>query len=175
MIGIEPTPSWFVVKTNPRAEVKVNLRLIDAGFTTFLPTHTVIKAWSDRKKKIKQVLIPSTLFVQANSIDLKEVYPIRGVHNILKFLGKPAIVKDHEIEILKILIENVEAQQISTIYNYKKGELIEVLKGPFQGLIANVLEDNTRFRLIIEIESLGSGFVINVPKSYVKKRIEKRA
>ena len=53
--------------------------------------------------------------------------------------------------------------------------MIEVLKGPFQGLIANVLEDNTRFRLIIEIESLGSGFVINVPKSYVQKRIKKRA
>ena len=166
---------WFVVKTNPKAELKVKQRLIDAGLSTFLPTITVIKIWSDRKKKTQQVLIPSTLFVQANANQLNDVYPIQGVHSILKFLGKPAVVKDHEINTLKILTENGETDVVSPVSNYKKGELVEVCNGPFNGLIAHVLQDKSKFRLIVEIESLGSGFEVNVPKSFVQKRSEKRA
>jgi len=166
---------WFVIKTNPRAETKVNQRLLDNGFITFFPTYTVIKIWSDRKKKVKQALISSTIFVQTTLSNLKDVYTIQGVHSILKFMGKPAIVKENEIDVLKLLSDNWNKEGITPLTNYRKGELIEVLSGPFEGRIANVLLDKSKFRLIIEIESLGSGFEIDVPKSFVKKRIKQSA
>ena len=164
---------WVVVKTNPRAEKKVNERLTEAGFTTFLPLITVLKVWSDRKKKVEQPLIPSTLFVYTTSKLVKDVYCVIGVHSILKFLGKPAIVQGHEIKNLQILLNQKEAGSVEVVDRYKKGELVNVVRGPFQGLIANVMTTSSNFRLIVEIESLGSGFVVNVPKSYVEKCTKK--
>jgi len=161
-------PIWVVVKTNPRAELKVNQRLLDLGYTTFYPMQTVLKVWSDRKKKVKQALIPSTLFVQTEAENINDIYPTQGVSSILKFLGKPAVVKDVEIENLKILLNSEEQASIETTERYTKGDLVKVCKGPFEGLTANILKHPTNFRLVIEIESLGSGFIINVPKSFIQ-------
>ena len=171
--NISPQEQWMVVKTNPRAEKKVNERMVNAGFKTYLPLVTTIKVWSDRKKKVEQPLIPSTLFVYTSSELLKDVYCINGVHSILKFLGKPAIVQEHEIENLRILLSQKEESNIETTDRYKKGEVVQVVRGPFQGLIANVMKTASSFRLVVEIESLGSGFVVNVPRSYVEKRNHK--
>ena len=160
---------WMVIKTNPRAEKKVNERLIKAGFTTFLPLITHVKQWSDRKKKVVLPLIPSTLFVYTTSDLLNNVYAVNGVHSVLKFLGKPAVVQKFEIENIKILLNQKEESEIEIIQRYKKGELVKVVKGPFEGLVANVVESNSNFRLVVEIESVDSGFAVNVPKSFVEK------
>ena len=92
-----------------------------------------------------------------------------GVHSILKFLGKPAIVHDYEIRNLQILLNQKTETDLEPIDRYKKGELVQVIKGPFEGLIANVMQTASNFRLVVAVESLGSGFVVNVPKSYVTK------
>ena len=160
---------WIVVKTNPRAEKKVDERLIQAGFLTYLPVLTTIKVWSDRKKKVTLPLIPSTLFVKTTPEMMTDVYAIHGVNSILKFLGKPAIVHDFEINNLKILLNLKTDNDLEPIDRYKKGELVQVIKGPFEGLIANVMQTASNFRLVVAVESLGSGFVVNVPKSYVTK------
>ena len=161
---------WIVVKTNPRAEKKVDKRLVDAGFTVFLPLITTVKIWSDRKKKVELPLIPSTLFVHITPELVHTVYGTVGVHSILKFLGKPAIVQDYEIKNLQILLNQKEEGNLEVVDRYKKGELVQVVSGPFEGLIANVMQTPSRYRLVVSIESLGSGFVIDVPKSYVEKR-----
>jgi transcription antitermination factor NusG len=166
---------WIVVKTNPRAEKKVDERLVQAGFLTYLPLLTTIKVWSDRKKKVTLPLIPSTLFVKTTPKMMTDVYAIHGVHSILKFLGKPAVVNDFEINNLKILLNQKTETDLEPIDRYKKGELVQVIRGPFEGLIANVMTASSNFRLVVAVESLGSGFVVNVPKSYVAKWTKKNS
>lgn len=162
---------WMVIKTNPRAEKKVNERLETAGFTTFLPLETVMKVWSDRKKKIEQPLIASTLFVETTPKLINDVYGVSGVRSVLKFLGKPAVVQAYEIENLRILLNQSKNNKLEPVQHYKKGELVKVVRGPFKGLTANVLESHANFRLVVEIESVSSGFEVDVPKSCVEKWI----
>ena len=169
---MEVENSWMVVKTNPRAEKKVNERLINAGFTTFLPLVSTLKVWSDRKKKVEQPLISSTLFIFTSPEQLKKVYGINGVHSILKYLNKPAIVKDYEIENLRILINLKEEGEFESGGRYSKGGLVKVMRGPFQGLIANVMKTASSYRLVVEIESLGSCFLVNVSKNNVQKWVK---
>ncbi len=160
---------WYVVKTNSRAEKKVQERLELLGLTVYLPLVTTIKQWSDRKKKVEVPLISSTVFLQCEEADLKKLFTVLGFHSLLYFLGKPAIVRDYEIKNLRILLqENVEfeSEEILTVV---PGDKVEVIRGPFQGLIATSIDVNRTHKLIVQIESLDQRFVVHVPKSFVKK------
>lgn len=160
---------WYVIKTNSRAEKKVEERLLKQGFEVFLPLQTTIKQWSDRKKKVSTPLISSTLFIHSLEQELKHIYNTPGFHSVLHYQSKPAVVRDFEINNLKIILQNDNECQLEETTNIEKGDLVEVVKGPFQGLIATSIEVNRSHKLIVEIESLGQKFVVHVSKSFVKK------
>lgn len=114
-------------------------------------------------------MIPSTLFVNCRSSELAKLYDIQGFHSILHYLKKPAIVRDYEIENLKILLKESDALEPFDNVTLMPGERVEVIRGPFQGLIATSLEVNRTHKLIVEIESLEQRFVVHIPKSFVRK------
>ena len=165
----EETFNWFVIKTNSRAEKRVFESIERIGLNVYLPLVESIRQWSDRKKKVQIPLIPSTLFVKCQVTDLQKLYAIQGFSSILHFLKKPAIVRDYEIENLKILLK--ESTELETLGSdiLIAGDKVEVIRGPFQGLIATSLEVNRKQTLIVEIESLDQRFIVHVPKSFVRR------
>ena len=160
---------WYVVKTNSRAEKRVVERIGSIGLKAYLPLIESIMQWSDRKKKIQTPLIPSTLFVNCRPSELAKLFDIQGFHSILHYLKNPAIVRDYEIENLKILLKESDSLEPFDNVSLMPGERVEVIRGPFQGLIATSLEVNRTHKLIVEIESLEQRFVVHIPKSFVQK------
>ena len=53
----------MAVYTRPRAEKKVNGRLEEKGYTTYLPLKKTKRQWSDRVKIVELPLISSYVFV----------------------------------------------------------------------------------------------------------------
>jgi hypothetical protein len=101
--------------------------------------------------------------------DLKVLYNVVGFHSLLYYLGKPAKVRAYEIQNLRILLqENLEFEKEDYL-DFQQGDKVEVIRGPFQGLIATSLEVSRTHKLIVEIESIEQRFVVHVPKSYVRK------
>src|SRR5687768_12173055 len=92
---------WLAVYTKPRWERKVTELLIKEGITTYCPLNHVVRQWSDRRKWVYEPLFTSYVFVQVNAIEIGRVKSINGVVNFVCWLGKPAIIKDQEIEIIK--------------------------------------------------------------------------
>lgn len=167
---------WFVLKTNPQAEKKVFERLESANVQAFLPLYSTVRQWSDRKKKVMVPLIPSVVFIKCEIKDLPKTYSVPGMNNILNFLGKPAIVKEYEIENLRILLNEWDDTLITPISDkIINGELVEVVRGHFKGLLATSVNSNGNHRVVVKIESLGSNFVVNVPRSFLKKVVQKAA
>lgn len=162
--------NWFVIKTNSQAEKKVFERLISLGFESFLPLYSTMRQWSDRKKKIYLPLIPSVVFVKCRAIDLSKTFAVPGMNGTLNYLGKPAIVKEFEIENLRILLMDWDDDIISICNDcIEEGVLVEVIRGPFKGLTATSVTKNGKHRVVVNIESLGNNFVVNVPRSFLKK------
>ena len=161
--------NWYVVKTTARSEKRVHERLRKDGYETYLPLLKTVKIWSDRKKKVTQPLIPSTLFIKTSRDNLHDVYPYQGVSSILNYLSKPAVVKEHEINNLRILLQQEAEGELETIEQLQEGETVQVTRGPFQGLIATAIQTEQKFRVVVELHSMGTGFVVNVPKSYLRK------
>ena len=160
---------WYAIYTRPRSEKKVHNLLIENGYNAYLPLMTTVRQWSDRKKKVQLPLISSYVFVNTNESNLKNILPINGVVRVLKHLGKPAIIKDYEIENLRILLEDTDNINFIRDTHFKKGDSVLVEKGVFKGLIAECIEFNGKHRVIVRIEALGDLIEVNIPLSQVKK------
>jgi transcription antitermination factor NusG len=160
---------WYAIYTKPRAEKKVFERLVSSGFNAYLPMVTSVREWSDRKKKITTPLISSFVFVNVSKELLFETLKIQGTLRVLRYLGKPAVIRDYEIENLKILMN--DTAQFSTIENsvFEKGEPVEVISGPFAGLKGQSVTIQGKHRIIIEIEAIGSRLAVNVPLVFVRR------
>lgn len=162
--------NWYAIYTKPRAEKKVFERLSQKGFNAYLPLVASIRIWSDRKKKILTPLIPSYVFVNTHKDAVFETLQIEGTSGLLRYLGKPAIIKNHEIENLKILMNDIEQVSLLDDITFEEGEEVEVVKGPFTGLIAQSVCIQGKYRIIVEIEAMGSRLAVNIPLAFVKKR-----
>ena len=160
---------WYAIYTRPRSEKKVHESLTQQGFHSYLPLTTTVRQWSDRKKKVQLPLISSYVFVKTTENNLNNTLPIQGVVRVLKHLGKPAIIKEYEIENLRILLEDTDNIIFIKDTHLKKGDSVFVEKGVFKGLIAECSEFNGKHRVIVRIEALGDLIEVNIPLSHIKK------
>ena len=145
--------NWYVVYTKPKWEKKVAEKLVQVGIECYCPLITQIKQWSDRKKKIEVPLFNSYVFVQLPEADRNTVFAIPGVVRYLFWLGKPAIVRDEEINVIK---KNLNAPNIAdiSVSSIQVGDKIKLDSGAFSNQDAIVREiSNTHYILVLE--SLG--------------------
>jgi transcription antitermination factor NusG len=122
---------WFVIYTKPRTEKKVAERLAQIGIEVYCPLVTTIKQWSDRKKKVLTPLLSSYVFVRLDEKDRALVFQVSGVVRYVYWLGKPAIVRNEEIEALRESLQHTLAS--FEVHAHKVGDAISISSGPFQG------------------------------------------
>jgi transcriptional antiterminator RfaH len=145
--------NWYVVYTKPKWEKKVAEKLSQAGIECYCPLITQMKQWSDRKKKVEVPLFNSYVFVQLQDVDRNSVFQVPGVVRYLFWLGKPAIVRDEEINVIKRSLQDSKVSDIS-VTSIQVGDRIKLESGAFSNQDAIVQEvSNTHYILVLE--SLG--------------------
>ncbi len=162
--------NWFVVKTRPRHEKKLNVQLTALGYTTYLPLYSTVRIWSDRKKKVQLPLIPSTLFVRDPEADKKLLYGTAGFHSILRYNGEIGIVRPEEIEQLRIMCgEGYEGFEKAELESFAAGDEVEIIGGPFIGHYAKAIEEINKYRVLIAVPLLGIGYSVDIAKNNIRK------
>ena len=143
---------WFVVYTKPQQELKVARELSALGITNYCPTITLVKQYSDRKKKVIRPLLSSYVMVELEENQRNKVFACNGIVRYLFFLGKPAVVPANQINLMQ--------DHLNGVYNDFKvttltvGDSHTITEGPFSGISGRVVEtDNTKVKL--ELASLG--------------------
>ncbi len=159
---------WFAFYTKSKFEKKVYERLQDAEIDCFLPLITTVKQWSDRKKKVTEPLIKSYVFVRTDEASINSVLKTVGIVAILKYLGKPARVRDYEIENLKIISNNFKDVKPVESFNLKKGSSVQVMHGPFMGLIGDYKKSSGKHKIVVSIEAVNKCFEVILPLSQIK-------
>lgn len=140
---------WFAIYTRPKNEKKVTKSLEKMGVEVFCPMITQVKQWSDRKKKVKVPLINSYVFVNIEEKDRNVVFQVSGVVRYLFWLGKPAVIKEYDIEVLKdSLLGIFNSFEVNKL---KSGDQLTISKGPFYGKEGVVFQvDKNRIKLILK-------------------------
>tara|TARA_B100002052_G_scaffold34417_1_gene26527 strand:+ start:113 stop:574 length:462 start_codon:yes stop_codon:yes gene_type:complete len=110
--------NWYVLHTKPRNEKKVEEQLLSIGINAYCPKKTEIKFWSDRKKKVEVPLLPSMVLVKLNNNDINRVFESPAVIRYMFWMGKRAVVRQSEIDILKNYLDgnyNLKSSKSSDI------------------------------------------------------------
>ena len=144
--------NWFVLYTKPKQELRVVDELSKIGIYSYCPTVKMMKQYSDRKKKIEKPLIPSYIMVYIEESKRKSVFSIPGIVRYLFWLGKPAIVHENEINIMKKHLEGVYSS--ISISKLIIGQLYKISEGPLAGNTGKIVEMKKN-KVKLELASLG--------------------
>lgn len=153
---------WYTLYTRSRYEKKVDILLKQKGIETYLPLRKVLRQWSDRRKWVEEPLFRCYVFVHVNEKDRIRALETPGVVRTVSFQGKPAIVRDEEIEnIRRILKEIPDVESCSPL---SIGQWVKVIRGPLFGLVGRVEEIRGSYRLVIAIDSIGQALRLNIER-----------
>ena len=145
--------NWYVVYTKPKWEKKVAEQLSKRGVECYFPLIVQVRQWSDRKKKIEVPLFNSYIFVRLAEADRNLVFQSTGVVRYLFWLGKPAIVRDEEINTIKKWLTTPDKFEIS-VSSLQVGDKVVLESGPFKSQEAIVQEVNKN-NYVLVLESMG--------------------
>ena len=138
--------------TRPQQELKVASQLFAMGITNYCPTVTLVKQYTDRKKKVTKPLLSSYVMVELDDKERNKVFACNGIVRYLFFLGKPAVIPASDITLMQDHLNGVYNDiKVTTL---RVGDSHTITEGPFSGVSGRVVEtDNTKVKL--ELASLG--------------------
>ena len=164
---MEPGKKWYALYTKPRWEKKIDSLLIRKGIESWCPLQKVERKWSDRKKIIEEPLFKSYVFVRIAVDERTKVLMTDGVLNFVYYLGKPAIIKDNEVDtIKKYLAEKDASVAILSAEGFQNEMKIKVNHGVFMGNEGTVIRGGKK-KVYVKLESLGQVMVVEFPTEYL--------
>src|SRR5665647_3490952 len=99
--------NWYIVYTKAKSEKKVAVSLSKRKIETFCPLNCIKKQFLFRHSKILQEpLFKSYLFVNITEKETSMLKQADGVISLLYWMGKPAIIREDEIEAIKEFIND---------------------------------------------------------------------
>ena len=173
----ETTAKWYVVHTYSGYENKVaqniekvveNRKLRDTIQLVRVPVEIVEQTDSQgNKKEAESKLFPSYVLVKMVMTD-ESWYIVRNTRGVTGFVGpgsKPVPLTDKEVAAL-----GVDVRKVHTSVNFKEGDEVTVLGGPFDGWVGVVKAVNLEEQTVdISVSMFGRETPATLPVSQVKK------
>lgn len=156
---------WYALNTKPHAEARVARGLTDRGYEILLPLLPT------QPSELLQPLFPSYLFIYCDLevVSVSSLQWIPGLRRIVAFAGRPAIVPDSAIALIRSQLRMIEAQGGLPTHNFKPGDAVIIDEGPLTGLrgiFQGPMGPAERVRILIEF--LGQTNRAEVPVSALR-------
>tara|TARA_X000000950_G_scaffold106258_1_gene133831 strand:- start:30105 stop:30566 length:462 start_codon:yes stop_codon:yes gene_type:complete len=144
--------NWYVVHTKPKCEKKAEEQLLSLGINAFCPTRAEVKLWSDRKKRVRKPVLPSMVLVNINDKEINQVFQSPLVLRYMFCLGKRAVVRQSEIDILKKYLDQSYNLTSNNLSNIKIGNNFKLSAFNNEKGIINRISNNN---IWIYLKSIG--------------------
>jgi transcription antitermination factor NusG len=159
------TKKWYAVYTKSRWEKKVDRLLQEQQVESYCPLNKVHRKWSDRIKVVQEPLFKSYVFVRITEADKTSIRMINGVVNFVYWLGKPAIIKDREIETIKRFLSEYEDVEVTAVA-LEPDTRVRIRDGVFmdkEGIVTKVMRNKVQ----VMINSIGYVLTAIIPSKRV--------
>ena len=121
------------------------------------------RKWSDRVKLVEEPLFKSYVFVKVNEEQRTPVRMTDGVINFVYWDGKPAMIKEREIESIRKFLDEYENVQLIKL-DVQQDQKVRITAGPFMNQEGKVIEVKNKSARIL-VESLGCLLVADIDKN----------
>jgi transcriptional antiterminator RfaH len=148
--------SWFVVRTQSRAEEKAIQHLTNQGFVAYLPRYRRRVRHARRNEVVLRPLFPGYLFVHLDPDHCRwrSINGTVGVREILSNGDTPLAVPDRIIGEIKAREDESGAVKL-VAPSFARGQVVRLLEGPLadvNGLFEEMRDEN---RVILLVSLLG--------------------
>jgi transcription antitermination factor NusG len=144
---------WYAVYTKPRWEKKIARKLEDRGIETYCPLNKVTRQWSDRKKVVLDPLFKGYVFIRIEDENKWSVKSVDGVLNYVYWNGKPAVIREEEIDTIRKFLNEFSDVQVEE-YKLEPNKKVRVKQGVLMNHEGILLELHGN-RAKVRIESMG--------------------
>ena len=158
---------WYLVHCKPNSVKLARQNLINQNFDVFLPMQKITKRKANQFQTILRPLFPGYLFVQLDSLagQWRKINNTRGVARLVQLGANPCPLPD---AVIAALLERCDSEHVLQ----KPGELeigqkAEIFKGPFSGLIAEIIEVEPDSRVYLLLDIMGQETQIIVEPSII--------
>jgi len=145
---------WFTLYTKPRFEKRVKEELELNNVECYLPLHRTPRVWSDRVKLVDMPLFNSYIFVKSKESEIRSLVRTTGVVRVVFYNGKPAVIREQEIEAIKKFIEVAAGKALCA------GDEVEILAGSMKNKSGKIVKVNKKY-LILCIEQFAATVCVN--------------
>ena len=158
--------TWYAVYTRPRWEKKVAADLLDYGIENYCPINKVTRQWSDRKKVVMEPVFKGYVFVRVEDDKKWEVKKVPGILNFVYWLGKPAQIRDEEIDVIRRFLNEFNDVQVEA-KGFVVNSEVRIRQGVlmnYKGIVVEVLGN----RAVVKIDTLD----LQLSAHFDKKNLE---
>ncbi|MBS1741493.1 MAG: UpxY family transcription antiterminator [Bacteroidetes bacterium] len=158
--------NWYAVYTKSRCEKRVSALLTKKKVENYCPLNRLTGSSTDRKKAVLEPLFPSYVFVHITEMEMTAIRQTSDVVNFVYWLGRPAVIKDVEIESIQHFVsEHTDVQLEKTAVNVS--DMVRIVSGPsmeFEGNVVSIKNNKVK----VTLPSLGVMMTADVQKSNVE-------
>jgi transcriptional antiterminator RfaH len=154
---IELSPRWFVVHTQPHAEIKASSHLVRQGFDVYCPRYLKRRRHARRIETVAAPLFPRYLFV---AVDLaaqrwRSIFSTVGVSRLVCNGDEPSALPDGIVEALRCCEDAGGFIKLDQRPRFRPGETVRVLDGAFSACLGLFEGMADRERVAILLDLLG--------------------
>lgn len=139
-------------------ELKVN---------SFLPTKKTLRTWHDRRKYVEEPLFPSYVFIYLDS--MQNYYAGIDADGSLYYvkMGKQiAKVNDEVVNSIKLATDWAKDIEVSDML-FQPGRRLVINRGALTGLSCEVVQCNSKQRLLVRVDLLQRSILLTLPEDHV--------
>ncbi len=159
--------NWYVLYTKSHYEKAVADKLALLGIEVYCPLLKTKKLWSDRWKWVEEPLFRSYCFVSLEDKARDSVFTVPGVVRYVYHCGKPATIRQKEMELLKSWLMQYDHDSIEAT-NLNMHDRIRIRSGALMDKEAEVLESKGNYALLL-LEDLGLQVKVDLRKNIIEK------
>ena len=162
-----PRASWIAINTHPNKEDVAIANLDRQGFETYCPKLQRRIRHARKTQDVLRPMFPGYVFaaVLRDVSRWQSCQSTYGVRSVVHAGGTPCFLPDGFVEALRQ--REIGGAVVQRALQFRIGQRVRLAQGPFDDMIATIIEMNDRDRLVVLMELLSRRVRISVEASTV--------
>jgi transcriptional antiterminator RfaH len=162
-----PVAPWAVINTHPHREKLALENLERQEFTVYCPLLRRRLSHARRVTSVLRPLFPGYLFV-STGINFGRWRPILSTYGVRSIVsnGQNISCIDHAF-IAGLQKREVDGVVVRPLAPYQRGQSVKIIDGPFDGLVATIIDMDEKERLVVLLDMMNRGTKVTLSSHQV--------